>query len=138
MTQISTDKIFAFKEETHQILGAAFEVYNQKGCGFLEPVYQECLALEFQMQNIPFRAQTPIHLDYKGMALQQRYCADFICFDKILVEIKAVSQFADEHRAQIINYLNATQMPVGLLINFGHYPKVEYQRFAGKNLCLSV
>ena len=118
-----------FQEETYRILGACFEVYRHKGCGFLEAVYQECLAMELQLQGIPARAQVSLPLDYKGRPLAIRYVADFICFDQVIVEIKAVSALADEHRAQILNYLNATGLRVGLLVNFGHFPKVEHDRF---------
>lgn len=117
------------EEETYAILGACFEVYKEKGCGFLEAVFQECLELEFGLQQIPARAQVPMPLTYKGHPLAQRYVADFICYDKVIVELKAVSKLTDEHRAQIQNYLHATGLNVGLLVNFGHFPKVEYERF---------
>jgi GxxExxY protein len=118
------------EQETYAILGAAFEVYKDKGCGFLEAVYQECLELEFGLQNIPFRAQAELQLSYKGKVLKQTYFPDFICFERIIVEIKAVSKLAPDHRAQLHNYLKATGHHVGLLINFGHYPKVEHERVA--------
>jgi len=117
-----------FEEETYQVLGACFEVYKDKGCGFLEAVYQECLEIEFELRSIPFQPQAELMLTYKGRPLKQRYIPDFICFGKIIVEIKAVSQLADEHRAQLHNYLRATGQRVGLLVNFGHCPKVEYER----------
>jgi len=117
------------EEETYRILGACFEVYKEKGCGFLEAVYQESLEIEFQLQGIPAEALVQLALSYKGTKLKKAYEADFICFDKVLVEIKAVSVLTDEHRAQIQNYLTATGRRVGLLINFGHYPKVEHERF---------
>jgi GxxExxY protein len=120
---------FPHKEETYKIIGACFEVYKEKGCGFLEPVYQECLAIEFKLQAIPFTAQKSISLHYKGHKLQHTYEPDFICFGDIIVEIKSVSKLVDEHRAQILNYLNATGSEVGLLVNFGHYPLLEYERF---------
>jgi GxxExxY protein len=120
---------FPHKEETYKIIGACFEVYKEKGCGFLEPVYQECLAIEFKLQTIPFTAQKSIALQYKGYKLQHTYEPDFICFGDIIVEIKAVSKLVDEHRAQLLNYLNATGAEVGLLVNFGHYPLLEYERF---------
>jgi len=116
------------EEETYAILGACFEVYKDKGCGFLEAVYQECLELELGLRKIPFRAQADLKLDYKGHLLKQRYQPDFICFDKIVLEIKAVSALADEHRAQLHNYLKATGLKVGLLVNFGHHPGVEHER----------
>ena len=117
-----------FKEESYSVVGACFEVYKEKGCGFLEAVYQECLKLEFHSQDIPFREQPCLNLTYKDMALKHTYVPDFICFDKIIVEIKAVSQLTDEHRAQVHNYLKATGYKLGLLVNFGHYPKLEYER----------
>ena len=119
---------YLHKDKTYKIIGAAIEVYNEKGCGFLEPVYQECLEIEFDLQNMPFAAQKPIKLTYKGRPIKKTYEPDFICIDNIIVEIKAVSKLADEHRAQVINYLNATGFQVALLINFGHYPKLEYER----------
>ena len=117
-----------YKDESFRIVGACFEVYKEKGCGFLEAVYQECLELELGLQEIPFRAQMPIALAYKRRPLKQRYLADVICYEKILVELKAVSTLADEHRAQVINYLHATGYRLGLLVNFGHYPKLEWER----------
>lgn len=117
-----------FREESYKIIGACFEVYKQKGSGFTEPIYQECLALEFQLQNIPFVAQPVIEMEYKGLKLKQQFRLDFICYGCIIVEIKAVSKLVDEHRAQLLNYLNANKFRLGLLVNFGHYPKIEYER----------
>ena len=117
-----------FEQETYRIIGACFEVYKEKGCGFVEPVYQECLEWELGLQQIPFQAQVELKLSYKGHALAQTYKPDFICFGCVIVEIKAVSTLADEHRAQLHNYLKATGLRVGLLVNFGHYPKLEYER----------
>jgi len=117
-----------FEEETYKILGACFEVYKDKGCGFLEAVYQECLEIELALQQIPFQSQAELQLTYKGRRLKQTYFPDFVCFDKIILEIKAVSQLDDVHRAQVQNYLKATGYRIGLLVNFGHYPKVEYER----------
>lgn len=115
-------------EETYRIRGACFEVYKEKGCGFLEAVYQECLELELGTQGISFVAQPELSLSYKGRTLKQTYKPDLICFGSVLVELKAVSQLADEHRAQVINYLHATGLRVGLLVNFGHHPKAEIER----------
>ena len=117
-----------YKDESFRIIGACFELYKEKGCGFLEAVYQECLEMELGLQGIPFTARLPIALSYKGRPLQQRYIADLICYEKILVELKAVSALADEHRAQVINYLHATGHRLGLLVNFGHHPKLEWER----------
>lgn len=117
-----------YKEESYQIMGACFEVYNEKGAGFLEPVYQECLELELGIQGIPFVAQPGLALEYKGKPLSKTYAPDLVCFGKIIVELKAVSELSNEHRAQTHNYLKATGMRLGLLVNFGHYPKLEYER----------
>ena len=118
-----------YKDESYQIVGACFEVYKVKGNGFLEDVYQECLSIEFEERHLPFRAKPWLRLDYKGRSLKQGYQPDFICFDKIIIEIKAVKKLADEHRAQVINYLKATKLQLGILINFGHHPRIESERF---------
>ena len=123
-------KDLIYPEECYKIIGASFEVYKDKGSGFLEAVFQECLELELGLQGIPFAAQRPLPLAYKGHPLKQSYVADMVCYDKIVVELKAVEKLADEHRAQLLNYLNATGHRLGLLINFGHYPKLEWERMA--------
>ncbi len=117
-----------FKEECYAIQGAIFEVYKTLGCGFLESVYQESLELEMRMRQIPFVSQPEINLNYKGMQLRQTYRPDFVCYGQIIVELKAVSNFASEHEAQLLNYLKAMNFKLGLLVNFGHYPKVEIKR----------
>ncbi len=119
-----------FKDESFRIVGACFEVYNHKGFGFTEPVYQECLQHEFAMQRIPFIAQPELPFTYKGLPLAQKFRPDFICYEKIVVEIKSVSALTDAHRAQTINYLHATEFELGLLINFGQFPKLVYERLA--------
>lgn len=115
-------------QESYRIMGACFEVYKEKGCGFLEAVFQECLEMEMAEQGIPFVTQPKLALSYKGRPLKQTYSPDFVCYDKIIVEIKAVSALTDEHRAQVHNYLKATGHRLGLLVNFGHYPKLESER----------
>ena len=122
------------KEESYRIIGACFEVYKEKGNGFLEAVYQECLGIEFEAQRVPFEEKPRLRLKYKGRPLQQEYAPDFLCFGEIIVEIKAVKTITDEHRAQVINYLKATGRPLGLLVNFGHYPKIEHERFVHQPL----
>lgn len=119
-----------YPKESYRIIGACFEVYNRMGCGFLEPVYQECLGIEFGHQGIPFEEQPDLRLQYRRTPLTKTYRPDFIAFDKIIVEIKAVSQLTDDHRAQVINYLHATEFALGMLINFGEHPKLAYERFA--------
>jgi len=122
-----------FKEECYAIQGAAFEVYREMGCGFLEAVYQECMEVEFAERKIPFKAQMDLRLGYKGKRLRQSYKPDFICFDRVIVELKAVSAVTPKHKAQILNYLKATGLTLGLLMNFGTYPKVEIIRIARSN-----
>jgi GxxExxY protein len=117
-----------FEEESYQILGACFEVYKEKGSGFLEPVYQECLGIELTLRGIPCRAKAGLKLEYKGRPLEQKYVPDFILFDRIILEIKALSRLHDKHRAQVHNYLKATGLRVGLLVNFGAYPRLEHDR----------
>ena len=117
-----------YKDESYRIMGACFEVYNEKGSGFVEPVYQECLEIELGLQGTPSQPQQQLELRYKGRLLKQKYIPDFLCYDKIVLEIKAVSALTDEHRAQVHNYLKATGYRLGLLVNFGHYPKLEYER----------
>ena len=117
-----------YKEASYEINGACFEVYKEKGCGFLEDVYQECLEIEFETQGIEFVAQHPLQLEYKKHPLRKKYIPDFICFEKIIVEIKSVTEITNVHRAQLQNYLKATGYKLGLLINFGHYPKVQIER----------
>lgn len=119
-----------YKKESYAIIGACFEVYNEKGCGFLEPVYQECMAIEFEYRRIPAIAKPSLVLSYRGRILKQTYEPDYVCFEKIILELKAVSTLADEHRAQLLNYLHATGFELGLLVNFGHYPGLEYERIA--------
>ena len=117
-----------YKNECYVIQGAIFEVYREMGCGFLEAVYQECLEKEFKATDIPFIPQTELKLKYKGELLRQIYKPDFICYGKIIVELKAVSALTDEHMAQVFNYLKATDMKLGLLVNFGNYPKAKIER----------
>ncbi len=119
-----------YKAESYAIMGACFEVYNEKGCGFLEPVYQECLGIEFEYQRIPAIAKPSLALSYRRRILKQTYEPDYVCFGKIIVELKAVSALTDQHRAQLLNYLHATGFELGLLVNFGHYPRLEYERIA--------
>jgi GxxExxY protein len=115
-------------EESYRIIGACFEVHNRMGCGFLEDVYQECLAIDFEHQGVPY-IQKPIqHLAYRGRQLEQIYKPDFLCFGSIIVEIKAVECLSRKFRAQVLNYLNATGFELGLLINFAGFPKLEHER----------
>src|SRR6266700_3104789 len=107
---------FIFKDECYAIIGACFEVYK------------ECLGIEFEHCRIPAIAQLGLSLEYRGRILSQKNFTDFVCYDKIIVELKAVTELADEHRAQVLNYLKAGGFELGLLVNFGHYPKLQYER----------
>jgi GxxExxY protein len=117
-----------YHQECYAIMGACFEVYKDKGPGFLEAVYQECLELEFEIRGVPFQRQADLRLNYKGRALKQTYAADFVLYEKIILEIKAASELVDAHRAQVHNYLKATGLKLGLLVNFGHHPLLEHER----------
>lgn len=117
-----------YREESYLIQGAVFEIYREMGNGFLEAVYQECMEKELRRQGIPFEAQKELSLVYKGERLQQIYRPDFVCFGVIVVELKAVKEIGPEHKAQILNYLKATGLHLGLLVNFGHQPKVQIER----------
>ena len=110
---------FYYKVETYNIRGAIFAVHNELGNGFLERVYQDALELEFQERGIPYEREKNIQVMYKGKPLGEPYRADFVCYDKIIVELKAVEKLQGIHRAQVVNYLKATGMKIGLLVNFG-------------------
>ena len=130
MTQKDLVPDLVFKDECYSIVGACFEVYKNKGCGFHEPVYQECLGIEFERCRIPAIALPALSLEYRGKILQQKYFPDFVCYGKIVVELKAVTELTDDHRTQVLNDLKASGFQLGLLINFGHYPKLQYERLA--------
>jgi GxxExxY protein len=115
------------KEEVYQIVGAAMEVSNELGAGFLEAVYQEALGIELKSRALPFVAQPAIRIAYKGRLLSKEYIPDFICYDQVIVEIKAIKGLTNIEQAQLLNYLKATGKPVGLLLNFGT-PKLEWKR----------
>ena len=117
-----------FRDESYAIQGAVYEIYREMGSGFLEAVYQECLARELRRRELPFDAQKELSLVYKGERLQQIYRPDYVCFGKIIVELKSVKELAPEHRAQVLNYLKATGLRLGLLVNFGHHPKAQMER----------
>jgi GxxExxY protein len=124
-TKIDLDILY--RDESYEIQGGVFVVYREMGCGFLEAVYQECLEREFIKRGIPFIAQPELGLCYKGESLRQTYIPDFICHESIIVELKALAVITGEHRAQVMNYLKATGMRLGLLANFGCYPKATVQ-----------
>ena len=118
-----------FKDEVYGIVGAAMNVSNELGCGFLEAVYQEALEMEFKECDIPFEPQKRINISYKNKMLKKEYMADFVCYDSIIVEIKAIRKITEIEEAQLLNYLKATKLPLGLIVNFGS-PKLEWRRYA--------
>ncbi len=117
-----------YKDESYEIIGACFEVYKNMGPGFLEPVYQECLEIELTDRRIPFAHPRKLTISYKGRMLAKTYEADFVCYEKIIVEVKAVTQIINDHRAQTINYLKATGVRLALLVNFSAQHQLEYER----------
>ena len=133
MSGMTNNKVL-YPDESYAIQGAIFEVYREMGCGFLEAVYQECLEREFHFRHIPFEAQKELILTYKGAPLVQTYFPDFMCYGKIIVELKAVKEIAPEHKAQLLNYLIASGLELGMLVNFGHYPKAEVVRMANSKV----
>jgi len=116
-----------YKDECYKIVGACMEVHKTLGCGFLEAVYQEALAIELAKQNIPFEQQKRIQIEYKDITLRKEYFADFICYGKIIIELKALPDLCGEHEAQVINYLKATGNKLGVLVNFGR-SSLQYKR----------
>jgi len=117
-----------YKEEGYNIIGAAMEVHSVLGCGFSEAVYQEALAIEMADRSIPFEQEKLIQIAYKEKVLKKQYQADFVCYDKIILELKALSALAPEHESQLLNYLKATGLKLGILINFGEKSLV-YKRY---------
>lgn len=116
-----------YKDEAYQIIGACIEVHRELGCGFLEAVYQEALEIEFRARNIPYIREALLKIQYKETILKKEYFADFICYDKIIVELKALSELHGEHESQVLNYLKATGFRLGILVNFGQ-KSLEYKR----------
>lgn len=116
------------KQEGYDLMGAAFEVYNEMGPGFLEDVYQESLEKELAARSIPFRSKTTLQIRYKGEPLNKMYVPDLVVQEGIIAELKAVQQLARDHEAQLLNYLKATGKRVGYLINFGSVDKLEWKR----------
>jgi GxxExxY protein len=125
MAHISANILY--KDESYRIIGAALAVHNELGYGFLEAVYQEALEKEFSLEGVPYKREVLLPIYYKGELLSKNYIADFICYDKIIVELKAISAILSDHKAQILNYMKATNMELGILINFGE-KKLKYDR----------
>ena len=120
-----TDVIY--KDESYKIIRACLDVHNELGAGFLEAIYQEALALEFRNQKIPYVQEKNLNIFYKGIKLKKEYVADFLCYDKIILELKAFGKITTEHESQLLNYLKATGLKLGILINFGE-KSLKYKR----------
>ena len=123
-----------FPEETYALRGALFEVYREIGNGLREEVYQQCLERELAMRSIPFEAKKELRIFYKGEPIEKTYIPDFLCYGKIILELKAVSVITQEHRSQILNYLHITGYQLGLLANFGSYPKMQVEPWLNDQL----
>ncbi|HEX2971748.1 MAG TPA: GxxExxY protein [Tepidisphaeraceae bacterium] len=119
---------FLLKDETYAVVGAAMEVYNTLGPGFLEAVYQEAIELELTDRGIPFESQKPITIGYKNHLLQKQYIADLVCYGALLAELKAIEILTTREESQLINYMKATGLRVGLLLNFGHPKNLDWKR----------
>jgi len=119
-----------YEDETYAIRGALYEVYKTMGNRWKEEVYQQCLELELEMRKIPYSSKRELPIFYKGLRIEKTYVPDLICHEKIIVELKSCACLTDEHRKQLLNYLRITKMRLGLLVNFGAYPKVEIERYA--------
>ena len=119
-----------YRDEVYAIQGAIFDVYREMGNAWHEEVYQQCMERELEIRGIPFESKRELPIFYKGEPIEKKYIPDLFCYGKIIVELKAVGQLANEHRAQLLNYLRITKCKLGLLVNFGTYPKVGIERFA--------
>ena len=117
-----------YRDEVYRIIGACLAVHKDKGNGFVEPVYQDALEIELELSGITFDAQRNYQILYRDRPLKHTYTPDLLCFDKIIIELKAAKALTDEHRAQLLNYLKVTGLQLGLLVNFGSYPRLEWER----------
>lgn len=118
---------YLLKDECYKVIGCAMKVHSELGCGFLEPVYQEALSIEMEESSISFLKEKVLDINYKGKLLKKKYIADFICYQQLIIELKAIETLTPDHTSQVINYLKATGLKVGLLLNFGS-PKLQYKR----------
>lgn len=126
--EIGSPNRYVLQDETYAVIGGAMEVYYKLGSGFAELVYQEALGIEFGLRGVPFEPQKRLSINYEGVTLGKGYVADFLCFGEIIVEIKAITSLSPVDWAQIVNYLKASKLRVGLLFNFGGQPRMEFKR----------
>ena len=117
-----------FRDKAFAVIGACMAVHKDKGNGFIEPVYQDALEIELELSGIPFDPQRNCPIQDRGRELKHTYTPDLLCFGKIIVELKAVKALTDEHRAQVLNYLKVTRHNLGLIVNFGSHPRLEWER----------
>ena len=126
---VAIERVMMFKEEGYQLMGAAFEAYNQLGYGMAEEIYQQSMEIELALRNIPFLSKNELTVWYKGKALETCYKPDLFVFGGIVVELKAVSELISDHEAQLFNYMRIARQPVGYLMNFGHKGELQWKRF---------
>ena len=126
--EIGSDNRLVYRDETYAVIGAALDVYYRLGSGFAEPVYQEALALELGLRRVPFVAQRKLRVKYKDFVLKKYYRADFVCYEKVMVEIKAQAVLTGTDSSQLLNYMKAAEYRVGLLFNFGNDRELEKKR----------
>jgi len=131
-------KVEVYKDEGYQLMGAAFELYNEQGYGMAEEIYQECLEIELGLRGLPFVSKPELKCFYKGRELKKRYFPDLVVFGAVVVELKALTELAAEHEAQLFNYMRIARQPVGYLINFGHKGALEWKRLILSELIGSV
>ncbi len=122
-----------YKDESYAIMGACFEAYKEKSCGYSEPVYHECIGIEMSLRGIPAISKPKLQLEYKGQKLEATFEPDYVCYNKIVLELKAVAKLIEGHRAQVLNYLKSSNMRLGLLVNFSHYPNLEWERIVAND-----
>jgi len=118
-----------YKDRMYNIIGAAMSLYNELGSGYSEPIYQECLSVICSEQDIPWEREKPLKMFFHGVELEKTYKADFVCYDDIIVELKAVSEVLKEHRAQLFNYMRITNTRFGILINFGEPQRLHAEKY---------
>ena len=123
-----------YKDHMYQIIGAAMSVYNELGSGFSEPIYQECLSVICNEKDIPWEREKPLKMTFHGVELEKMYKADFVCYDDIIVELKAMSEILSEHRAQLFNYMRITNTKFGILINFGEKDRLHAEKYMYNDL----